>query len=425
MTMRKLKHLADVRVSTVDKTTVDGEVAVRLCNYVDVYNHDRITPNLPFMEATATPPQVREFGLRGGDVLFTKDSETAEDIAVPALVPETLPGVVCGYHLAVARPRAADVDGRYLFWALAATPSREQFTVAATGVTRFGLRADDMGNVTVPLWSLAKQRSIADYLDAETARIDALITKKHRVLALVHERLAATVERIALPHLDHPTRQFPSDVPREHEYPDDWLSLPLGLLLSRVTYGFTNPMPTTDDGPFLLTANDIDDGAIQYGSARHTSSEAFRTLLTDKSRPRRDDILLTKDGSLGRVALFDGASTCINQSVALLRPRPEVIVPELLAELLRVRAYTEALVFNAGGTTIKHLYITRIIKQRIAFPPDHERQMALLHAIKEDRHSSDQLSARLVTQIGLLLEHRRALITAAVTDNVDILGTAT
>ena len=40
MTMRKLKHLADVRVSTVDKTTVDGEVAVRLCNYVDVYNHE-------------------------------------------------------------------------------------------------------------------------------------------------------------------------------------------------------------------------------------------------------------------------------------------------------------------------------------------------------------------------------------------------
>ena len=91
-----LKHLAQIMVSNVDKKAVEGELAVRLCNYVDVYKHDAITDELPFMDATASMEQIARFTLHAGDVLITKDSETAEDIAVSAYVPKDLPGVVCG-----------------------------------------------------------------------------------------------------------------------------------------------------------------------------------------------------------------------------------------------------------------------------------------------------------------------------------------
>ena len=140
----RLKHLARITVSNVDKKTASDEQSICLCNYTDVYYNERITADLPFMEATASADQIDRFGLRGGDVLLTKDSETPDDIAVPAYVDADLPGVVCGYHLALLRP-SPDVDGRYLFWALTSRSSREQFSALANGITRFGIRYDSFG----------------------------------------------------------------------------------------------------------------------------------------------------------------------------------------------------------------------------------------------------------------------------------------
>ena len=73
-----------------------------------------ITPSLPLMETTATPEEIRRFGLEEGDVVITKDSEDWRDIAVPALVSETSPELVCGYHLALVRPRKKMLLGEYL-----------------------------------------------------------------------------------------------------------------------------------------------------------------------------------------------------------------------------------------------------------------------------------------------------------------------
>ena len=71
--VQRLKNIASVQLSNVDKISVEGEEPVRLCNYVDVYYNERITADLDFMTATATPEQIRRFSLRAGDVLVTKD----------------------------------------------------------------------------------------------------------------------------------------------------------------------------------------------------------------------------------------------------------------------------------------------------------------------------------------------------------------
>ncbi len=111
--VRRLKTIASVQLSNVDKKSVEGEVAVRLCNYVDVYYNEHITPDLDFMQATATPEQVRRFSLRRDDVLITKDSESWTDIAVPSVVVSDLPETLCGYHLALVRPEG-DQHGAFL-----------------------------------------------------------------------------------------------------------------------------------------------------------------------------------------------------------------------------------------------------------------------------------------------------------------------
>ncbi len=74
----RLKFLAASPPSNVDKNISDGELPVKLCNYVDVYNNDFITNDMVFMAGSATPAEVEKFSLKKGDVLVTKDSESGK-----------------------------------------------------------------------------------------------------------------------------------------------------------------------------------------------------------------------------------------------------------------------------------------------------------------------------------------------------------
>lgn len=184
----RLKNVADILVSNVDKKSVEGELPVRLCNYTDVYYNENISSDLDFMEATASRSQVEAFALRTGDVLITKDSETADDIGVPAFVPEGLDGVVCGYHLAILRARGAVLEPRFLFWFMASTSARQQLEVRATGITRYGLRLDAIGDLELVLPPVDEQRAIVAMLDHETSRIDCLVEKNATLIDTLRER---------------------------------------------------------------------------------------------------------------------------------------------------------------------------------------------------------------------------------------------
>ena len=173
----RLKYVADVITSNVDKLSKDEEIPVRLVNYTDVYYRDRLTPDLPLMRATASPPEIAKYGLANGDIIITKDSETADDIGVAAYVERADADMLCGYHLSRIRTDGSVALSRYVFWVLASNHARDQMSIAATGVTRFGLRADAIRNLLIRIPSMLEQRAIADYLDVETCRIDTLISR--------------------------------------------------------------------------------------------------------------------------------------------------------------------------------------------------------------------------------------------------------
>jgi type I restriction enzyme S subunit len=135
-------------------------------------------------------------------------------------------------------------------------------------------------------------------------------------------------------------------------------------------------MPDAEDGPWKLTAKDVVDGRINYSTARRTTLTAFTNNLTDKSRPRLGDVLLTKDGSIGRVAVVDRDGVCINQSVALLRPNP-LIDSRFLKYLLFSPYYQSVMEGDSDGSTIKHIYITRVDKMQVAVPPLSEQKEIL------------------------------------------------
>ena len=129
--VRRLRNVADVRVSNVDKHVKEDEEPVRLCNYVDVYKNDYINEQMNFMQATATDEEIERFRLEKDDVLITKDSEAWDDIGVPALVTKPATDLISGYHLALLRPRTDELAGGYFLRALQSKELAYQFHIEA------------------------------------------------------------------------------------------------------------------------------------------------------------------------------------------------------------------------------------------------------------------------------------------------------
>src|SRR6185437_12387359 len=153
-----LSAVAQVQFSSVDKRTEGGEKPVRLCNYTDVYNNEYITADMEFMRATATPPEIHRFGLRVGDVIITKDSETPNDIGVSAVVDSTADDLVCGYHLALLRPDTDQVDPTFLAKQLRQHRVARYFGQQANGSTRYGLSRASIASAPVCMPRLSDQR---------------------------------------------------------------------------------------------------------------------------------------------------------------------------------------------------------------------------------------------------------------------------
>lgn len=197
----RLKDVANIFASNVDKKTYDDGVQVRLCNYVDVYYNDRIVNELPFMEATASLQEIKKFQLKSGWVIATKDSESASDIGIAAYVEKDLPGVVCGYHLAILEP-SKDLNGLFLKYFLDCSETKIQLAQRATGLTRVGLGKNDFGTLRIQLPPLEEQVSIAQEITAECERIDRLGIQTDELIAKLQERRRALINSAVTGKID-------------------------------------------------------------------------------------------------------------------------------------------------------------------------------------------------------------------------------
>jgi len=175
-----LAEVADVIVSPVDKKSEQSEMAVELCNYKDVYYNNYITQSINFMKATASESEIKKYALLVGDVIITKDSETPGDIAISALVTEGLDGVLCGYHLAIVRPKATLIDGAFLNFLFSLPKVRYYFFTLANGATRFGLSVGAINKAHFRIPTLEEQKRIAKVLTGANHEIEILQQKlKH------------------------------------------------------------------------------------------------------------------------------------------------------------------------------------------------------------------------------------------------------
>lgn len=224
--------------------------------------------------------------------------------------------------------------------------------------------------IEIPLPPLDEQRKIAAVLD----KVSDLIAQRRKQLdkldELVKARFSELLSVIDCIHSAEPLENY----------------------LENITYGFTNPMPDSKEGPWKITAKDIADRKINFSTARKTTTEAFEGL-TEKSKPLIDDVLLTKDGTLGRMAIVEDANICVNQSVAVLRCNKRVM-PKILMYLLQMPEYQQKMISNAGGGTIKHIYITKVGKMLVNIP-NIETQKAFLYFAEQTEKTKTTISRSL------------------------------
>lgn len=180
--MRKFRlgDIANVDISGIDKKTKDGEQAVRLCNFTDVYYNWAITKNMygGLMRASASESDIETFSLRKGQVAITKDSETRDDIGVATYIADDFEDVVLGYHCALISPKDdipedERIYGKYLNALLHTKYAQKYFSNNATGSgQRYTLSKEAIEDMPVYLPSYKEQVHIGDYLSNIDKKIE-------------------------------------------------------------------------------------------------------------------------------------------------------------------------------------------------------------------------------------------------------------
>ncbi len=184
MEIVKLGSIADVKISGVDKKTKEGEIPVRLCNFVDVYYNWAVTVDLysSFMTASAKTAEIEKFSLSKGQVAITKDSETRFDIGVSTYIADDFDAVVLGYHCALITPDQSLLNGKYLNALLHSKYANTYFANNATGSgQRFTISEATIRSFPVPLLSIEEQIKIGEYLSDIDKKI-ALNQKQNYLL---------------------------------------------------------------------------------------------------------------------------------------------------------------------------------------------------------------------------------------------------
>lgn len=417
-----LKRVAALRFSSVDKHTLPEETPVRLCNYLDVYRNEQITRRLDFMEATASRSEIGRFSLLPGDVLLTKDSEEPSDIGVPACVAEHLDGVICGYHLALARPRPDVLDGPFLQRSLQATGIRDQFHSRAVGVTRFALGLSEVGDALIPVAPLPLQHRITALLGRKTAAIDQLIQKKERLIELLQEKRQALITQAVTKGLDPGVPMKGSGVAWIGAIPAHWMVRRLKGVCrletghtpakSEAAYWIpeecTIPWVSLNDTKTLEANDHISETEAKISPLGMANSSAH--LIPAGA------VVFNRDGARVGLSAITTTPMAVSQHIIAWVCGPAVTNDYLLLVLYAMR---DELYRLTAGATIPTIGMADVKELTTPVPPLVE-QRAIVGQVNRVRRILTEAESRLEQSIELLREYRQALISAAVTGQIDV-----
>ena len=350
----KLADIAKIEISGVDKKTKDGEILVRLCNFVDVYYNWAVTKEKAkvFMTASAKQAEIDKCSIGKGMVAITKDSETRYDIGVATYIADDFEDVLLGYHCALITPNPAIVDGKYLNAFMHTRYIQKYFENNASGSgQRYTLSNDTISNIPVLLPSIEEQHTIG--------KLPADLDRKIELNKQINDNLEAMAKQL----YDYWFVQF--DFPNEEgkpykssggamvwneklkrEIPQGWNAANIFDELS-VQYGF----PFSTD---LFTEKPTNIPVVRIRDILENSVSAYsREEADEKYKLQKQDLLIGMDGNFHMNYWNDNVSY-LNQRSVRLRAKPNSTVSILQARY-DIAPYIKAKELRAKGSTVGHL----------------------------------------------------------------------
>lgn len=394
--IEKLKHISNVKPSNVDKKSKNNEPHILLCNYTDVYNNEFITMELDFMKATASYEQIRKLSLNVGDIIITRDSESADDIAVPAIVTKKLNNVVCGYHLAVIKPDTNFIHPKFLFRTFESGQINKQFELCANGVTRFGLGTYPINNAYVYLPPLDEQIQIANYLDKETSRIDKTIMMDEQLIQLLEEKRTRLINHVVTNGLNPNVPLKNSGVDWIGEIPKHWEVAFLKRFVFSVSSGKTNKIDENGKYPLygstgiIGSTNDMDYNGTYILIAR-VGANAGKTHIAKGKMGITDNTLIVKYNSkINYKFLFYILSTYDFKTLTIGSGQPLIT-----------------------GNDVKNIKICI---------PDLNEQKHIVNYLDTEISNIENIIFKIKEKINLLKEYKHSMIDHIVAGKIDVRG---
>lgn len=326
-------------------------------------------------------------------------------------------------HVTIVRARPSDLDSRFAYYWLGSQPFQEYIYAAlVVGATnQIELNRDRLGEAPVPLPPLSEQRRIADFLDSETARIDRLVSAREKQADVLDERYATAVSEMVTPGIS-----------RDGERSQIWPWLPLAVPTVRLGYFARVQTGVTVHGAREGTNEDVEHPYLRVANVQgeRIDLDEVKTIVIPASMARRStlrdgDVVMTEANgnpdNLGRGAVWRGEiSGMIHQNhVFAIRVSRHKLLPEYLTALLASNHGRHYFRFTATQVGIATTSASKVLD----FPipnVSRERQEAIVRDYVAMRDSAGRVKDVLVRQLTLLAERRQALITAAVTGQLDV-----
>jgi len=281
--------------------------------------------------------------------------------------------------------------------------------------------AEKVASVPVPIPPLPEQTAIAAFLDRETAKIDALVAEQRRLIELLKEKRQAVISHAVTKGLDPDAPMKDSGIDWLGEVPGHWDLPPLYIRYEQVLGKMLDQSKITGKHPVPYLRNI--DVRWDYVNVDELPVMDIRPDEIERFTVRKGDLLTVEGRELGRAAIWEGEDNTVAFQKALHRLRPLNG-----SEHVRFLLYTLSFA-NACGTffadqspnEIPHLTGEQLRKYRFPKPPLNE-QYSITDFLDAETAKLDTLTAEAQRAIDLLQERRTALISAAVTGQIDVRG---
>jgi type I restriction enzyme S subunit len=401
-----------------ESVSTDHEIEYVDISSVSLTNGIERTESMIFGDA---PSRARRIP-RDGDVLVATVRTYLKAIAPVVSPPSNL---VASTGFAVVRPQCGIHPG-YLKYALQEEHFIQQVISRSTGVSYPAVNASDIARISLSLPKQSEQRAIATFLDRETAKIDALIAEQQRLIELLQEKRQAVISHAATKGLNPDAPMKDSGVEWLGEVPEHWAIAPLKHLCTLLRDGTHLPPPRVSDGIPLLSVRNIQEEEFSLRDDDSLISiDDYKELCRSFTPIPRDTLLAIVGATMGKTAMVPQGIGAfhIQRSLAIFRGREDVVCGEWLFFVFRTQGFQGLLRRDVAFSAQPGIYLGAL--KDVPLPlPNIQEQSVIIRQCRDQLNGLERLISEASMAIKLLQERRSALISAAVTGQIDVRGLA-